>query len=183
MKTMTADKVRASLHQLLREMAASHEPIHITGKNTNAVLIAEEDWRAIRESIFTVTLKLPKRVYRRAQQAAEATRRPVEKLIVDALDLALPPIDDAPPEMADELAAMSTLPDKALWEIARSVMPTRQQARLRALSAAQHERALKPAEVRRLDDLLQEYGRVTLRKAHAYALLHKRGLYSPANHS
>jgi hypothetical protein len=96
--------------------------------------------------------------------------------------MALPSIDDAPPEMADELAAMTTLPDKALREIARSVMPVRQQTRLRALSTAQHERALKPAEVRKLDELVHEYGRVTLRKAHAYALLHKRGLYSPANH-
>lgn len=131
----------------------------------------------------TITDTLPTRVYRRVKHTAEATQSPVEKIIVEALDMALPSIDDAPPEMADELAAMTTLPDKALREIARSVMPVKQQARLRALSAAQHERALKPAEVRKLDALVHKYGRVTLRKAHAYALLHKRGLYSPANHS
>jgi len=56
MKTMTAGKARASLHQLLREMAASHEPIHITGKNANAVLIAEEDWRAIQETLYLLAV-------------------------------------------------------------------------------------------------------------------------------
>lgn len=128
----------------------------------------------------TITVNLPARVYRRVKHTAEATQSPMEKIIVEALDMALPSIDDAPPEMADELAAMTTLTDKAMRAIARSLMPARKQARLRALSAAQHERGLKPAEVRKLDELLHEYGRVTLRKAHTYALLHKRGLYSPA---
>lgn len=106
---------------------------------------------------------------------------PVERVIVETLDTALPSFDDAPPEMVDELAAMSTLSDKNLWEAARRTMPAKQQARLRRLSAAQHDRPLKPVEVRQLDELMNEYGRVTLRKAHAYALLHKRGLYSAAN--
>lgn len=129
----------------------------------------------------TVTLNIPSRVYWRAQRAAEAVRRPVERVIVETLDTALPSLDDAPPEMIDELAAMHTLPDKNLREVARSIMPAKQQARLRRLSVAQQERPLKPAEVRELDELVNEYGRVTLRKAHAYALLHKRGLYTATN--
>ena len=129
----------------------------------------------------TVTLNIPSRVYWRAQRAAEAARRPVERVIVETLDTALPSLDDAPPEMIDELAAMHTLPDKNLREAARSIMPAKQQARLRRLSVAQQERPLKPAEVRELDELVNEYGRVTLRKAHAYMLLHKRGLYTATN--
>lgn len=123
----------------------------------------------------TVTLNIPSRVYWRAQRAAEAVRRPIERVIVETLDTALPSLDDAPPEMVDELAAMSTLPDKNLWEVARSIMSAKQQTRMRRLSAAQQDRPLKPAEVRELDELMNEYGRVTLCKAHAYALLHKRG--------
>jgi hypothetical protein len=128
----------------------------------------------------TITLNIPSRVYWRAQRAAEAVRRPIERVIVETLDTALPSLNDAPPETVNELAAMHTLSDKNLWEAARSIMPAKQQARMRRLSAAQQERPLKPTEVRELDELMNEYGRVTLRKAHAYALLHKRGLYSAA---
>ncbi len=130
----------------------------------------------------TVTLNIPSRVYWRAQRTAEAVRRPVERVLVDTLDTALPTLDDVPPEMIAELAAMHTLPDKNLWEVARGMMPSKQQARMRRLSAAQRERPLKPVEVRQLDELINEYGKVTLRKAHAYALLHKRGLYTATNH-
>jgi len=56
MKTITTGKARASLPQLLRKMAASHEPIQITGKNYNAVLIAEEDWRAIQETLYLLSV-------------------------------------------------------------------------------------------------------------------------------
>lgn len=129
----------------------------------------------------TITLNIPARVYQRVQRAAEAVQSPIEKVIVETLDTALPSLDDVPPEMVDELAAMSTLSDKSLWQAARSMMSAKQQARLQRLSALQQERPLKPAEVRQLDGLVNEYGRVTLRKAHAYALLHKRGLYSAVN--
>ncbi|NUO83221.1 hypothetical protein HUU05_24375 [candidate division KSB1 bacterium] len=129
----------------------------------------------------TITLNIPARVYQRVQRAAEAVQSPIEKVIVETLDTALPSLDDVPPEMVDELAGMSTLSDKSLRQAARSIMSAKQQARLRRLSALQRERPLKPAEVRQLDGLVNEYARVTLRKAHAYALLHKRGLYSAAH--
>jgi hypothetical protein len=129
-------------------------------------------------SFETVTLAMPESIYRRVKRSAEALRRPPEEIIIETLNVALPRVDDVPLEMAEELAAMRALPDEKLWNIARSMMPTKQQARLRALSAAQRERALTPAELQKLDDLLQEYGRITLRKAQAYALLHQRGLYT-----
>ncbi|KAA0230032.1 hypothetical protein KJ068_16690 [bacterium] len=129
----------------------------------------------------TITLNIPARVYQRVQRAAEAVQSPIEKVIVETLDTALPSLDDVPPEMVDELAGMSTLSVKSLWQAARSIMSAKQQARLRRLTALQRERPLKPAEVRQLDGLVNEYARVTLRKAHAYALLHKRGLYSAAH--
>ena len=56
MKTITAGKARASLHRLLHEMVASHEPIQILGKNANAVLIAEDDWRAIQETLYLLSV-------------------------------------------------------------------------------------------------------------------------------
>jgi hypothetical protein len=127
----------------------------------------------------TVTLKMPTPVYRRAQNAATALRRPMEEVLVDTLSVALPPLDDVPQEMVSELAAMIALSNEALWKIARSVMPTKKQTILRSLSRARRKRELPPPETRKLRELQQEYGRITLRKAQAYALLHHRGLYSP----
>jgi hypothetical protein len=129
-------------------------------------------------SLQTVTLTMPESIYRRVKRSAEALRRPPEEIIVETLNVALPRTDDVPLEMAEELATMRALSDEKLWEMARNVMPAKQQTRLRALSAAQRERALKPAELQKLDDSLHAYGRITLRKAQAYALLHERGLYT-----
>lgn len=52
MPAITATEARATLYNLLDEVAASHEPILITGKRNNAVLISEEDWRAINETLY-----------------------------------------------------------------------------------------------------------------------------------
>jgi len=50
--TVTATKARSALYALIDEANRSHEPIQITGKRGNAVLISEEDWRSIEETLF-----------------------------------------------------------------------------------------------------------------------------------
>ena len=52
MTTHTATEARKLLYQLLDEVAESHEPIQITGKRSNAVLIAEDDWHAVQETLY-----------------------------------------------------------------------------------------------------------------------------------
>jgi antitoxin YefM len=52
MATITISQARAQLYRLVDEAAASHEPILITGKRANAVLISESDWRAISETLY-----------------------------------------------------------------------------------------------------------------------------------
>lgn len=52
MPTLTISQARERLYRLVDEAAASHEPILITGKRANAVLIAEADWRAIQETLY-----------------------------------------------------------------------------------------------------------------------------------
>jgi PHD/YefM family antitoxin component YafN of YafNO toxin-antitoxin module len=52
MKTLTGTEAIAQFYALLDEVAASHEPVLIAGKRANAVLIAEEDWRAIEETMY-----------------------------------------------------------------------------------------------------------------------------------
>jgi len=56
MTTLTASKARSKLYRLLDESAESHEPIQITGKRNNAILIAEEDWRAIQETLYLISI-------------------------------------------------------------------------------------------------------------------------------
>lgn len=56
MATLTSSEARANLYRLLDEAAESHQPITITGKRHNAVLIAEEDWRAIQETLYALSI-------------------------------------------------------------------------------------------------------------------------------
>ena len=56
MKTVTVSKARTNLYRLLEEAGESHEPLIITGKRGNAVLLAEEDWRAIQETLFLLSI-------------------------------------------------------------------------------------------------------------------------------
>ena len=56
MKTLTATKAREELYKLLDEASSSHEPIQITGKRSNAVLISIEDWKAIQETLYLLSI-------------------------------------------------------------------------------------------------------------------------------
>lgn len=56
MTTLTASEARANLYRLIDEAMQSHEPIRISGKRGNAILIAEEDWQAIQETLFLMAV-------------------------------------------------------------------------------------------------------------------------------
>jgi antitoxin YefM len=52
MPTVTATEARSKLYQLIDESASTHEPVLITGKRANAVLLSEEDWKAVQETLY-----------------------------------------------------------------------------------------------------------------------------------
>jgi prevent-host-death family protein len=56
MQTISATAARSSIYKLLDDAAASHEPIQITGKRSNGVLVSEEDWRSIQETLYLVSI-------------------------------------------------------------------------------------------------------------------------------
>ncbi|MYB36261.1 MAG: type II toxin-antitoxin system Phd/YefM family antitoxin [Gammaproteobacteria bacterium] len=56
MATLTAGEAHASLSRLIDQAAESHEPLLITGKRNKAVLLAEDDWRAIQETLFLLSV-------------------------------------------------------------------------------------------------------------------------------
>jgi antitoxin YefM len=56
MTTITATEARKQLYKLVDDVSDSHEPIQITGKRGNAVLVSEDDWRAVQETLFLVSI-------------------------------------------------------------------------------------------------------------------------------
>jgi len=54
--SMSATEARKQLYKLLDEVAASHEPIEITGKRSNAVLVSEDDWRSVQETLHLLSI-------------------------------------------------------------------------------------------------------------------------------
>jgi len=56
MTTLTASEARANLYRLIDQTAESHQPIHIAGKRTSAVLLSSEDWEAIQETLYLLSI-------------------------------------------------------------------------------------------------------------------------------
>ena len=55
MAGITATEARSNLYRLIDETAASHEPVIILGKRNNAILISEEDWSAVQETLYLLS--------------------------------------------------------------------------------------------------------------------------------
>lgn len=122
-----------------------------------------------------VTLHLPQDLMQRARQSAEVLQQPLDNMLTDAIDAVLPDLEGVPKEMQPTLLRMIWLDDHKLWEFARSTMPKGQQEQLQFLADLQTQRPLTPDEAQSLEQLQQEYSRITLCKARAYALLSLRG--------
>ncbi len=56
MAILKATDARANLYNLIDEAAESHQPIVITGKRNNAVLISESDWNAVNETLYLLSV-------------------------------------------------------------------------------------------------------------------------------
>ena len=51
-KVMTVSQARSNIYKLMDETSQTHQPIMITGKRNNVVMISEEDWNAIEETLY-----------------------------------------------------------------------------------------------------------------------------------
>ena len=49
---MTVSQARTNIYKIMDETAQTHQPIMITGKRNNVVMLSEEDWNAIEETLF-----------------------------------------------------------------------------------------------------------------------------------
>ncbi|MBC8447857.1 MAG: hypothetical protein H8D78_08915 [Chloroflexi bacterium] len=123
----------------------------------------------------TVTLELPHTIYLPARRMAEATDRPLEDLLVRALQASLPPLDGLPAELTEELIELESLGDESLWRVMVSRVPATQQRGLDRLLRKNQAGTLTERERQKLDQLQREADRVMLRKARAAVLLRFRG--------
>lgn len=56
MKTITASAARTNLYKLIDEATVTSEPVQITGRRADAVLVAMDDWRAIQETLYLLSI-------------------------------------------------------------------------------------------------------------------------------
>ncbi len=56
MTTLNVTDARKNLYGLIDEVYDSHEPVLITGKRHNAVLVSEEDWGAVQETLYLLSV-------------------------------------------------------------------------------------------------------------------------------
>lgn len=78
MPTLTASEARANLYRLIDQAAESHEPILIAGKRSSAVLVSEDDWKAIQETLHLLSVPGMRESIRAAM--AEPLDQSVEEL-------------------------------------------------------------------------------------------------------
>ena len=73
MTTITATEARKNLYALVDEVTVSHEPVQIAGKRNSAVLISEEDWRSVQETIYLISVPGMR------ESIAEGLKEPVDE--------------------------------------------------------------------------------------------------------
>ena len=124
----------------------------------------------------TITLNVPDNFVLLLQRAAQATRQPVEQLLLRVLQSSLPPLDESlPPAMKDNLTLLEMQDDAQLWQTLKETVPPVTATRLHKLLELQQVQALSAAEQKSLAGLQQTADLVMLRKARAAVLLRFRG--------
>jgi antitoxin YefM len=56
MTILSASEARKRLYNLVDEVKETHEPVQIVGKRNSAVLVSEEDWHAIEETLYLTSI-------------------------------------------------------------------------------------------------------------------------------
>ncbi|WP_026734669.1 type II toxin-antitoxin system Phd/YefM family antitoxin [Fischerella sp. PCC 9605] len=56
MSSLPVSEAQRQLQQLIDQVVQSHKPILIKGEHNNAILLAEEDWSAIQETLYLLSI-------------------------------------------------------------------------------------------------------------------------------
>jgi antitoxin YefM len=69
MTILSASEARKRLYNLVDEVKETHTPIQIVGKRNPAVLLAEEDWRGIEETLYLASIPGMRKSIKKGLQA------------------------------------------------------------------------------------------------------------------
>lgn len=123
----------------------------------------------------SVTINLPTKTVKRLERTARLQKQTIAELAGHLVVQATTPLPALSPDLETELEAFAQLSDETLWTLARSVLPTNRRVRLAWLNEEAQQRALSAEEQSEQAGLVEEYGRVLVRRAEAAVLLKKRG--------
>lgn len=126
-----------------------------------------------------VDIPVPQEIYDRLEKAAVRLEKSVPALLSDALLAVLPENETLPSNIQSEVAQLESLNIQELWTVARSEMSEEQQTMMEHLLYLQSSQKLKAPDLRKLEELRVEYGRIMLCKARAFAILAERGQSLP----
>ena len=96
MNIVTASQARSNLFRLIDTTAEHHEPLLITGKRNNAVLIGEEDWKSIQETMYLLSIPGMK------ESIIEGMNAPASELLTEAEFYAQLEADEPAPQNGNE---------------------------------------------------------------------------------
>jgi hypothetical protein len=132
-------------------------------------------------TLQTQPIHISQSLYQQLEKQAKSTKRTITELVQKAIVRNLPPpIDDElPMAIQEELEAMASLSDDALWQIAESQMNADKIAMYDLFLERNKEDSLTHEGKTMLKQLREEGELLTLRKAHAYLLLQSRGFTLP----
>ena len=74
MGSINVTNARRNLYNLVQAVNDTHEPVEITGKEANAILVGEEDWRSIQETLYLSSIPGMR------ESIIEGMKTPVEEL-------------------------------------------------------------------------------------------------------
>lgn len=120
-----------------------------------------------------ITLTLSDTLLKRAAGLAAAVSRPIEKILAETLEMALPDVG------AEKLPSVASLSDKEVLALSQAHMESKQSSRLSVLLDKQQAGALTERERVELYSLYQNYQRLWLRQSEALAEAVRRGLRQP----
>jgi hypothetical protein len=126
-----------------------------------------------------IQIQIPEGLLGPLQRMAQATRRPLEEVVVAALQASLPSLDGLPAPIAEELSQLETLDDAELRRILLENVPVAVQDELADLLADVGAGTLDEPGRARLAVLQRDADRVMLRKGRAAVLLRFRGQRLP----
>lgn len=122
-----------------------------------------------------ITLNLPDNIFQPIARVAQATRLPVEELVLTALQASLPPLEGLPDEVSENLSALETLDEQSLRNVMLETVPVESAEQIHDLLERQQLGSLDNSEQIQLDSLQRQADLVMLRKARAAVLLRFRG--------